>query len=622
MAVMNIWIYAVVVAWLITIDLPCQNGIFLPAPLVVAETKGVQVKLAPSKVAMGTFNLKFQVNLPSMEIQMNNTRKNCTANLSGTRTQVCKVLHNIDIMSFKILRELETIFDRTENMADLGVKRTRRSLLPILGEGFGWLFGMTTDRELDRTIKGINQIGHNLKDLANSHQTLINATQTNFGILQQHQSQLEANMDHFSKIYNRLVVEVGDFEIESELLAVQIVSTNTLFTKINILQTHLLALRSIYDKCQDHLLPKIVIDERSLRAALTGHQKVLEENALRFVYGVESLSEYYALETATCTLVNKQVLEVTLSVPLTDARSEWRVLEILPLKFLHEGSTCNIVDSPVKIASNGVEIRDLSIVEKFGDLDIFMLPRENSQSQMSNCVHKLLKQANVQDIAIACELSCTTTYHSTVQRLGNDKYSVLNPGSDIAVICNNVVKHKIPTVENGRVEVILPCHCTVQEMSGTQLTLISTVRTCNANLNKNNTLKVNMDWASDNFEPYELFATARSFENLKIKNLTSVPIALVKVETFDGKAISSWQGLPITSSGWVEICLWTVFFVLLFGLLYLYLRFKLPWLAINWCVSGPNMDAPETFMMNRRPSIRPRRRRNSEPIYADAGNLV
>ncbi|KAK3917103.1 Retrovirus-related Env polyprotein from transposon 297 [Frankliniella fusca] len=544
--------YAAFILLLAAIHTQC----YTPAPLVVAETKGVQVKLAASRVAMGTLQLRFRVNLPSMEIKLNVSNSNCTAHLSGTRIRTCKTLHNIDIMSVKILKELETIFKKTDDLDELKTRRTKRSLLPIVGEGFGWLFGMTTDRELSKTISAVNEIGENLQALSRSHQTLINASQTNFGKLQEHQHNLESSMKYFAGIYNHLVSKVSEVDNEFDMWAAKMVGTTTLLTKINVLQTHLLALRSIYDKCQANLLPKIVVDENSLREALNNHRKTLDENALKLSYGTEYLYKYYELETAKCTLVNKQSLEINVEVPLTDAKSQWRVLEIHPVKFLHEGSTCQIVKSPVEIASNGIEIRDLSTTTKFGKLDIFMLPRENSQSDLSTCIHKLLKQADVREIAAACELDCVMTFHSTVQLFGPNKYSVLNPGSNIAIICGNVVKQNVPQLENGRVEIMLPCHCTVQEMSGPQLTLITSVRTCNENLNKNNTLTINMDWASDNFEPYELFVPARDYEKLKIKNVSFTPLTLVKLEPFDGSAIASWKGLPVTSSGWglVRLC--------------------------------------------------------------------
>ncbi|XP_052127463.1 uncharacterized protein LOC127750281 [Frankliniella occidentalis] len=554
-------------------------------PIVIAETKGVQIKLSESKISLGNLQVKFEVNLPSMDFKLNINQSVCPAHIPENSMRACQTLTRIDMMSEKLLLELQTIFTRTDDLTDLNSKRTKRSLLPILGEGFGWLFGMTTDRELNRAIKATNTLGQNLKELSDSHQNLITASQQNFETLKKHQIELEQNLKYFSGVYNSLVKEIGQQGNTFDVVVLKMVSTQTLFNKINILQSHLLALRSIYDKCQDNLLPKIVVDPDTLRAALSKEQGVLEGHAMQLAFNLENVAEYYRLKTVSCKLINKSKLEISLDVPLKDARAEWRVMSIEPVKFLLGGQTCQIVKDRVLIATNGIEIRDLTDVPKVGGLDVYVLPRHNSQSSLSTCIQRLLKQADVTDIANACDLHCADTFYSSVQLLSKTKYSILNPGSTIAVICGNNFLKNIDPLINGRVEIVVPCHCTVQETSGSQLTLVSALRTCNLNLNVNNTVSINMDWASEGFEPYQLFITERTYEKYKVQNVTNNALSLIKLEKFNGKNISNWKNIPITSSGWVEICLWFTIITCLCGIVYCYVKFRFPWINFNSCVN-------------------------------------
>lgn len=82
--------------------------------------------------------------------------------------------------------------------------------------------------------------------------------------------------------------------------------------KINILQTHLLSLRSIYEKCKSNVLPKILVDKDALVNALSNEEYVLEEHGFELVYGTEIVSKYYELETVTCVLKRRQILEISI----------------------------------------------------------------------------------------------------------------------------------------------------------------------------------------------------------------------------------------------------------------------------------------------------------------------
>lgn len=160
-----------------------------------------------------------------------------------------------------------------------------------------------------------------------------------------------------------------------------------------------------------------------------------------------------------------------MDIPLKDANRKWKVMTVQLLKFLVDGKTCQSVKKPVRIATNGTDIRELSDTPKLCNLDIYMLPRHNSQSRLSACVAKLLTASDVLEISSVCKLLCTDTVHSTVELLESNKYSILNPAAEIVIVCANKLVPKVQKISTGRIELFVPCHCSVQETPG--FTIIS-----------------------------------------------------------------------------------------------------------------------------------------------------
>lgn len=249
-----------------------------------------------------------------------------------------------------------------------------------------------------------------------------------------------------------------------------------------------------------------------------------------------------------------------------------------------------------------------------------MLPRENSQTDLSVCIHKLLTHADVESISQACELHCMDTVRSTAQSIGRNKFSVLNPAAPLAVICGSNLVRDLPTIQNGRYEIVIPCDCSVQETIGKKETIISSIRTCRLNLNLNSSVDINMDWAEESFEPFKLFATDRDFEHLKLNNLSIPKLTLVKVDQFKSHALSTWRNIPTFNSGWVEIALWAIIILVTLSIGYCYLRYNFPWMMLGFCQdSAKKTEATnelivlgtDTFQGVRRPTIRARRTNQS-----------
>ncbi|KAK3908532.1 Spike glycoprotein [Frankliniella fusca] len=456
-------------------------------------------------------------------------------------------------------------------------------MLPIIGTVLNWITGVATERQLNTVISKVNQLAEGVQDLATSHENFIKATNQNFQSVRNHQTELERSMNFFITRFNKLTEEIGKFESELDIVVFKLVGTQTIMNKINILQTHLLALKTVYEKCQDRQLPKFMVTEGDLLNALKKQDTILAQHGLRPVFDLSSLSPYYKMESATCKLSNNESLEIMLDVPLTESNTQFHIMEIEPVPFLLDGITCNIMPETIRVATDGHVIREIRESYKFNSLDVYMLPRHNSQGALSKCIHKLLTNADVESISESCELHCADTLATTAHMLDVNKFSVLNPGSPLAVICGSNLEKNLPRLEQGRYELVIPCPCSVQETTGSQQTIIAALEICNINENKNVTVEINMEWASDKFEPYQLFATKRNFEYLKMHNLTIPKLSLTKVEPFKSNALSNWKNIPTYNSGWVEIALWIVIFAAVLGIGYCYLRFNFPWMALNLC---------------------------------------
>ncbi|KAK3923494.1 Translation initiation factor IF-2 [Frankliniella fusca] len=585
-------------------------------PVTVTQTKGVLINLAESKVAMGSLQLSFNINLPSVNLAIKINDSVCSPSLSAPTFNACRSLLHIDKMSHKILLELQTIFKRSESLDQIVPKRTKRAMLPILGRVLNWVTGVATEQQLNKVINNVNQLAQGVQDLAASHSNLIKATNQNVESLSNHQKDIENNMNFFVDRFNKLVDVIGKFESDFDVAMFKIAGTATIMNKINILQTHLLSIKSIHEKCQDNLLPKIVVPEESLRQALKAQKEILDEHALELIFDDDSFSTYYSMETAKCVLVKNESMQITFDVPLKDSRANFFVMDIVPIKFLLHGRTCQIVKETVRIATDGITIRDLTNSPKLGQLDIYVLPRENSQSAISTCVHKLLTHADVDTIASACDLHCVDTLQSTAQAIGTNKFSILNPSAPLAIICGSNLVKNLPTLENGRYDVTVPCHCSVQETVGMQEILISAIRTCSLNLGLNSSVSINMDWAGESFEPYELFATERDISELKLNNVTLPELKLVQVDDFKSNALSTWRSIPVYSSGWVEIFLWILIIFVTLCIGYCYLRYNFPWMVLGLCQNKDESAATkeglvilgtESFRGIRRPTIKARK---------------
>jgi hypothetical protein len=391
---------------------------------------------------------------------------------------------------------------------------------------------------------------------------LRNASIINSAAITKLSDNVEAKLQVFADVINELGNKLNAEKSNSATLFYRTYAVLMLHSKINLLQSHLMALKSMYESCNKHQLSHLAVPTSDLSVILSKHRAPLRNLGLELLY--ENIEFNYNVDKATCILINSEILNIEVQVPIKEVGTDYRVLSLDPLSFLYNSLRCKLVNEPVLMAYNGEIVVSLHGVKSFGHPKTFLLPRHQTQDRIPACALSLLKEEDPQLLVAECPLLCTNTSQTIVEPLAENFYSVLNPSANLHVICTGRVVRKLYNITQGRYEVTMPCNCNLQEENESSKLLIREERNCK--LSAPQRVWVGNTWAGNSFSKLPIFvppsSAAKRFENVTLPDLQLV--TPTPLETGSG-----WTNMPLYKSGKVETTLFSVLCASVFaGFLY------------------------------------------------------
>lgn len=562
------WVVLCVAIWLQTTETTDQ--------VHVVQSKGLQIAALPNViVATELIQLKFTANLPSMSAIPKSDFVICD-DIKGNR-KTCEAIDSLHSISSKIIQELSKIFSKLGPVT----RRQKRSLLPFLGHLRHYIEGTVTDDQLNDVIQNLNNLGEDVQAIRNKTTDLISVTNTHAIQIQGLSKNMQEMLDKFSHAYNVLVEGLSAAQTDDDIMFHKLAMSVQLQSTIELLQNHLIAMKTVYHSCQAGVLDRLAVGEDDLQKILEQKNVLLNAGDLTLAIPQNHVELYYLLKTAQCHLVNQTTIEIDFNVPIKETNRKWGIFSIKPLKFLLDSQTCSILDENIVIASDGESVRPIDELDKLGSTFVKILPRLSKNKGISDCLHKILTGMEVGELQEFCHLNCVNSKESVIQEIDSNKYSVLNPGSQLNVICHNQVKTTVSKLVSGRHEIFLPCHCSLTEESSTQRILIPNGAACVLPQGVEEQVRIDNSWTEiGNFSLLEVFVSSDHALKLMSENVTLPPLNVATIAPMS--STGKWKPLPLFSSGWIE----TIILVLISagticGIAY-YFEQKTSFLSLLW----------------------------------------
>lgn len=513
----------------------------------VIETKAMKVEPTNDLVASGFATISFNVMLPNMSISDHpaNLSDSCQSSMGVRYQNFCTAIDQIMYTSNGVLTEISSVFVSLQE----GFRR-KRALIPWLGDIRRWIEGTATERQLNKVITSVNSLGNTVESLKHSNQVLINVTNINNLALQGFHGALESRLKNLTSSIEFVFRELSQAQLLADQGLTKLLGVSIVHAKINLLQTHLLAVRSIFESCKSNVLSSVAVPSSALINALQSESRKLSDAKAKFIFDISNIGQYYKLTTAHCQLISNNSIQIRLAVPIAPIHFTWHVLAFSPLKFLVSNLTCAMFTKKVVVASDGVSIRDLSDRTPIVGTNVYVLPRFHSPSNLHKCISSLVHDSDMYAVRQNCPLECESIIPTTVQVLNATAFTILNPSFPVHVICSSRVIHKLSPISDGRYDVTLPCDCVAQDISPNGDVLIPTHGPCISE----SSVQISNDWAGSKFSSLSLFIPHHRSQLALDDNATLPPLHLVTPPPLPQGAI--WHDLPTVGSGKVEVIIW------------------------------------------------------------------
>ena len=562
----------------------------------VLETKSIRVVSEPALVATNWHHVVVRVNLPV--VLLNSTSQsydNCSTYSLPQIVAYCTVGNSLDQTGFQILSELTSIFQKGDDLS----LRTRRYVAEGIGNFRRWFGGSATIADLDDVISKVNELGQRTNSLASTQNQIYNSTVSQANYLQNLSVALQAHLNTLGSSITTLESELINVTDVTDYVLRRHLGNLVLKSKIDLLQTHLSALRSIYESCNAGRLSRLAVNIESLSNMLSHEIKGLSQKEQEFVF--PNVNYLYTLDNVHCSLEAKDTLSISLALPIKSVGQEFKVLSIAPLKFIYDKQTCQLVKSTVKLAHDGETFFPLDPALSFGKPLTYLVRRFVSESATPRCVQSLLKEVDVNNIVDNCPLLCENVEQTTIEELSANVFSVLNPHSALHIVCDGKVRTTVKPLIFGRYEIRLPCECNLQDAEDSTAMFVHQSRYCGGATNT--TLSVTDTWADDRFSSAPLFIFRQNSSNIKDINVT-LP-ALTFITPAPPAFNHVWHDMPLASSGKAESILLSLAGLALTGLGVYWVLGKLGllpciasgfsglWSVALWCCRSAATSTPE-----------------------------
>lgn len=120
---------------------------------IITETKGLQVRHVDGWLATTVVNVKFQAQLPNMDLKVSPTNDTCVKYEGRRSLVICEARKKIDVSTYELLTELNGVFQ-----ADVQL-RNKRALMGFLGTIRKYVEGTATEDDLNVVMEAANKLG-------------------------------------------------------------------------------------------------------------------------------------------------------------------------------------------------------------------------------------------------------------------------------------------------------------------------------------------------------------------------------------------------------------------------------------------------------------------------------
>lgn len=520
-------------------------------PKVAFESRAVQVRRENVLTATSTIEVKFMLNLPTMEPHINKTEADCREIKMSYLKNACNALFELDKTSLSIIGELVESF---KNGGRVDKIRNKRALIPWIAEIQTFLIGTANEKQLNKVIEAMNALGGDVTKLKGNVSEIAKTVNFNAIQLKGLSENLQKSVNTFAAAYNNLSSQVASTENDSNEIMFRTVSTAILQGKIDVLISHLLILKSIYSNCQNGVLSRDAVPESKLAQALAEKKTFLEATGITLAIPEQNLEMYYRLTKTKCTAAERYKISIAIEIPIKPKTSTWHVISLTPLQFLVDKLTCSVLSEKIYLATDGVQVKLLAREDVAGNNFLVQLPRWNSPSDMQKCVYALLHSADETEVHAACTVHCDEKQRTTVQQIDKNIFVILNPSERVDLICSSQLVKSLEPLNNGQVRVALPCHCTAQSGDSAIQVFISADPTCFVPAGTSEVIRMEKTWTNENFSFLHVLAPNHRVPELLRANVTIPPITVHTVAPVTGK--SAWSRMPLFTSGKVESAIW------------------------------------------------------------------
>ncbi|KAI5707833.1 hypothetical protein M8J77_020517 [Diaphorina citri] len=202
--------------------------------------------------------------------------------------------------------------------------------------------------------------------------------------------------------------------------------------------------------CQSDHIPSQIVTPSILKSDLTKIQRNLPMG-WELAVPMKSLGQYFALPIASCMFSNQQVA-VMIRVPIIRTNMYPKLYSVKPIHYRDYNRTCSKSLPSAKLLSvnRGKEFH-------------WILNDEHCQPERDSMCHvgrDVIADATVDSQCRDCETICVNSSRVRVVSKGGDIFAISNPPSNIQFKCgNNISVVEIPKVQQGHLEVTVPCNC-------------------------------------------------------------------------------------------------------------------------------------------------------------------
>jgi len=220
--------------------------------------------------------------------------------------------------------------------------------------------------------------------------------------------------------------------------------------------------RSIH-ACRNKLIPTDLFSPKEIRNRVSKISFALQHKG--YAVSVRDPTELLKLPVTDCVFTKNSIL-AHIRVPLRQKMKQWRIYEIVHVKFGFQNQTCEIFpqeSSYVAQSSNQVVLINSHLLRHcpVDQHRLCLIPRNARESSQSlTCTAGMLKNLPVIKLAKSCSFTCSKAQELVITEI-NPRLVVLTNANEIKMTCNG--KTKVFTPERvGALEMKLSCHCSYE----------------------------------------------------------------------------------------------------------------------------------------------------------------